>query len=412
MSLWRHRDFRRLWGGETISEFGSQISLVAVSLLAVRTLHATAWEVGVLTAAETLAFLLVGLPAGAWVDRMRRRPVMIAADLGRLAAMGSVPVAYWAGALTLAQLYVVVLVAGVLTVFFDVAYQSYLPALIGTEDLVEGNSKLQTTSSLAGIAGPSLAGVLVQALGGPSAIAIDAASFGASAAAVGALSHREGEPAPRTHSHLRHEVAEGLLFVVRHPILRAIAMTTAVSNLFGTISLSVTVYFLVHSLHLAPGIIGLVFAAGGVGGVIGATLAPPLSRWIGGARATILGILLSAAIILEPLATPSDGAVLFATASLFIGLGSVVYNVNQVSFRQRLCPPELLGRMNASMRFLVWGVMPIGGIVGGAIGAAWGARTALWVGAIGASTSVLCLIFSPLAGRRDYPELDVQADPG
>ena len=192
--LIRHRDFRLLWGGETVSQLGSQVSLLAIPLLAVRTLHATTFQMGLLTAASTAAFLVVGLPAGVWVDRIRRRRVMIGADLGRLLALGSVPVAYAAGLLTLAQLFVVTLVAGVLTVFFDVAYQSYLPSLVGREHLVEGNAKLTGSEQAATVAGPSIAGGLVQAIGSAAAVAVDAVSFLVSGAAVTAI--RTPEPRP------------------------------------------------------------------------------------------------------------------------------------------------------------------------------------------------------------------------
>ena len=185
--LLRHRDFRLLWGGETISELGSQVSLLAIPLLAVRTLHATTFQMGLLTAASTAAFLIVGLPAGVWVDRTRRRWVMIAADVGRVVALGSVPLAYVAGWLTLAQLFVVTLVSGILTVFFDVAYQSYLPTLVGREHVVEGNAKLTGSAQVAAVAGPSIAGGLVQTVGSAVAVLLDSASFLVSAGAVLAI---------------------------------------------------------------------------------------------------------------------------------------------------------------------------------------------------------------------------------
>jgi MFS family permease len=403
-SLWRHRDFRLLWGGETVSDFGSQISVVAIMLVAVRSLHASTFEVGALDAASTMAFLLVGLPAGAWVDRLAKRPVMILADLGRLVAFGSIPVAYELGGLTLAQLFVVSFLAGILTVFFDVAYQSYLPDLIGHKALVEGNSKLQVTSQIAGVGGPSMAGVLVQVIGGPLAVAVDAASFGVSAFAVAGIREPEGPRAPRSHQHLRTEIAEGLRFVFGHPILRAVAFTTATANFFGSMYFAVAIVFLVRVIHLSPGLVGLVLSAVGVGGVLGGLSATGVARRIGSARATILGIALEAAMLVVPGATPSNGAVLFAAGSFFVGFGSVIYNVNQVSFRQRLCPPALLGRMNATMRFVVWGVMPIGALAGGAVGSAIGVRWVLWIGAAGSSLAVGWLLLSPLGRMRDYPE--------
>jgi MFS family permease len=278
--LLRHRDFRLLWGGETVSEMGSQVSLLAIPLLAVRTLHATPFEMGLLTAASTAAFLVVGLPAGVWVDRMRRRRVMIGADLGRMLALGSVPVAYAVGGLTLAQLFVVTLASGILTVFFDVAYQSYLPALVGREHLVEGNAKLTGSAQVAAVAGPSVAGGLVQAIGSSAAVAVDSVSFLASAAAAAAIRTPEPKPVapPEGHPKLLHHIAEGLRFVFGNALLRAIAAATATSNLFSGIAAAVEIVFLVREVHASPGVIGLLFTMGGVGGVLGALAAGPIAR--------------------------------------------------------------------------------------------------------------------------------------
>jgi MFS family permease len=403
-TLWKHRDFRILWGGETISEVGSQISIVAVSLVAVRSLHATTFQVSMLVASSTAAFLLVGLPAGAWVDRLRRRPVMIATDLGRLVALASIPVAYEFGWLAMPQLYVVMFLAGILTVFFDVSYQSYLPSLVGSEAVVEGNSKLSVSAQIASVVGPSLAGALVQIIGGPLAVAVDSASFGISAMAVTAIRTKESQPRQRSHPNLRSEISEGLRFVFSHRILRAIAVTTATSNLFSSMLAAVEIVFLVRVVHLPPGIIGVVFASGGVGGVIGALTASTLARRVGSARATVIGIAITAPVLLLPLSTSTNGAFFFALGWFSMGLGATIYNVNQVSFRQRLCPHDLLGRMNASMRFVVSGVMPIGALVGGAIGSTFGLRAALWIGAAGATSSIIWLIASPIGRMRDFPE--------
>lgn len=402
--LFWHRDFRRLWAGETVSEVGTQISILAVPLVAVRALHATTFEVGLLTAASTAAFLLVGLPAGALVDRLRRRPVMIAADIGRMLALGSIPVTYALGRLGLLQLYLVTLLAGVLTVFFDVAYQSYLPSLVGLEHIVEGNAKLTGSSQVAQVAGPSLAGGLVQAIGGPYAIAIDAGSFLFSGAAVTAIRAVEKPPESATlQRRMASEIGEGLKFVFGHRLLRAIAATTATANLFSGITTAVEIVFLVRTVHAAPGIIGLLFAAGSVGGLVAAFLATRLSSRIGGARATIVGIFIGAGGLLMPVTTPGAGLLLFAAGFFAVAFGAVLYNVNQVSFRQRLCPERLLGRMNATMRFVVWGVMPIGGVIGGAIGSTIGLRSTLWLGCGGNVLAGLWLVFSPMRGMRDFP---------
>jgi MFS family permease len=405
--LLRHRDFRLLWGGETISELGSQVSLLAIPLLAVRTLHATPFQMGLLTAASTAAFLIVGLPAGVWIDRTRRRWVMIAADLGRVVAIASVPVAYLAGWLTLAQLFVVTLVSGILTVFFDVAYQSYLPTLVGRERLVEGNAKLTGSAQVAAVAGPSIAGGLVQAVGSSAAVLVDSFSFLASAGAVVAI--RAPEPQPEVpesgHPKLRHDIGEGLRFVFGNALLRAIAATTATSNFFSGVAAAVEVIFLVREVHATPGVIGLLFTMGGVGGVLGAFTAGPLARRFGGARATIIGILGNIGGLLVPLTMPGPGLILFGVGLFFVSFSAVVYNVNQVTFRQRLCPDRLLGRMNASMRFVVWGVLPLGGLLGGVLGSVVGLRPTLWIGYIGEVIACVWLFASPMRTMRDFPDV-------
>ncbi len=407
-ALLRHRDFRLLWGGETVSELGSQVSLLAIPLLAVRTLHATTFEVALLTAASTAAFLVVGLPAGVWVDRIRRRWVMMTADVGRMLALGSVPIAYALGALTLVQLLVVTLVTGILTVFFDVAYQSYLPSLVGREHLVEGNAKLTGSAEAATVAGPSVAGFLVQAIGASYAIALDAVSFLVSGAAVAAIRTREPKPEVPEGGHrsLGHDMGEGLRFVFGNVLLRAIAATTATANLFSGISTAVEVVFLVRTVHASPAVIGLMFTLGGFGGVVGAFAAGPIARRFGGARATIIGIGFEAGLVLVPLSQPGLRVLFFGFGLMMGGFAAVVYNINQVSFRQHLCPDRLLGRMNATMRFIVWGVLPIGALIGGVLGTVLGLRTTLWIGSVGSILSIVWLLASPMRTMRDFPTFD------
>ena len=403
--LLRHRDFRLLWGGETVSEFGSQVSLLAIPLVAVNTLSATPFQMGALAAASTLAFLVIGLPAGVWVDRLRRRRVMIASDIGRILVLGSIPVAYALGVLHLPQLYVVALASGIFTVFFDVAYQSYLPSLVGRQHLVEGNAKLTGSQEVAQIAGPSLAGGLVQAVGGPYAVALDAASFLVSAVAVGAI--RTEEPAPTVaegrHPPLRQEIGEGLRFVFGDRLLRAITATTGTSNFFSGAQTAVDVIFLVTVVHASPAVIGLLFAAGGVGGVLAALFASPIARRVGGARATLISSFAVAGGLLIPLATPGVGVLFFGAGLFLSSFAVVVYNINQVSFRQRLCPDRMLGRMNATIRFVVFGLLPIGALIGGAAGAAIGLRPTLWIAVIGESLAGIWLLASPVRHMRDFP---------
>lgn len=407
----RHRDFRRLWGGGSVSEIGSQVSLLAIPLVAVRALHATTFQVGLLAASSTLAFVLVGLPAGAIIDRVRRRRAMIAADLGRMAAFGSVPVVYALGHLGLPQLYCVTFVAGMLTVVFDVGYQSYLPSLVGLDHVVAGNAELTASSQVAQVVGPSLAGALVQAIGGPYAVVVDAMSFLWSGVAIGTIRAAERPPAPREVP-LVADLLEGLRLVFAHPVLRALAATTATANLFGAITTAVEVPFLVRSVHASPGAIGLLFAAVGVGGLLGAAAASRTAEQLGGARAARAGIYLGAGGLLVPLTGPGLGLFLFATGYSICAFGTVVYNVNQVSFRQRLCPEHLLGRMNATMRFASWGVLPLGAVIGGGIASAVGLRAVLWLAAGGRVSAAVWLLASPVRSMRHFPDVSGVARSG
>ena len=403
-SLFAHRDFRFLWGGQAVSELGSQVSLLAIPLVAVLTLHATTFEVGA-ALVEHRRLLARRPPRRRMVDRLHRRSVMIWADIGRAIAFASVPVAAAFGVLTIGQLYAVALVGGVLTVFFDVAYQSYLPFLVGRANLVDANSKLQGSSSLATVIGPSAAGGLIELVRAVNssrwtqrASSCPSSRSGASAA-VSPSSRK-----PEDRRSLRHEIAEGLSFVLRHPILRAIAGTTSTSNFFGGVGAAVGIVFLVRVLHQPPGVIGLLFGAGSIGGILGAFAASRLARLIGGARITIWAIALgSVGGLLLPLATHGAELTLFALGMFLGSFGALVYNVNQVSFRQRLCPERLLGRMNATMRFLVWGTLPLGALIGGLLGTTVGVRNALWIAGGGGTLAIFWLLFSPVRHIRDFP---------
>ncbi|MDP9295672.1 MAG: MFS transporter, partial [Actinomycetota bacterium] len=404
-SLWRHRDFMKLWTAETISQLGSQVTLLGLPLIAVLVLHASPFQVGLLGTAEFLPFLVVGLPAGVWVDRMRRRPILIAADLGRALALATIPVAYELDALTIVHLYAVAFATGVLTVFFDVSYQSYLPSLVDRDQIVEGNSKLEISRSGAQLAGPGLAGVLIDLVKAPVAIIADAISFLGSAACIFAI--RKQEPAPVIHAEgerpgMRREIAEGLRYVLRHPLLRPIAATTGSSNLFSSILLAIYVVYAVRILYLRPAVIGLIFALGNTGFLLGASLASRIAERIGVGRAIVLGITLGIpGFVLIPLAPRSLAFPFLVTALVFTGFGSSVYNINQVSLRQVITPERMLGRMNATMRFLVWGTLPIGSLIGGALGSAIGLRPTLWIAAAGAFVPPVFVARSPVRPLRE-----------
>lgn len=406
--LWRHPDFLKLWVGQTISRFGSQVSELALPLTAVLVLQATPSEMGVLAAAERAPFLLIGLFAGVWVDRVRRRPVLVAGDFGRGLLLLSIPLAALLGALRMEQLYVVGLLVGVLTVFFDVAYQSYLPSLVRREHLVEGNSKLEVTSSSSAIFGPGVAGALVQLVTAPLAILVDAVSFLLSAASLLLIRQPEPQPMPKDQRRtVWTEIGEGLGVVVGNPVLRSIAGCTSTFNLFNSLGWAVFVLFATRELGLEPGLLGVVLGIGSVGFLAGALLAQPAARHLGLGPAIVGSsfasgagaFLIPLAGSLAPLAIP-----LLVASQLLSGLGTPVYNVNQVSLRQTITPDHLQGRMNASMRFLVWGTMPIGSLLGGWLGDLVGLQATLVVAAAGQALAVLWVLLSPVRRLREQPE--------
>ncbi|MFD8497264.1 MFS transporter [Amycolatopsis sp. NPDC059657] len=406
MSLLRHADFRRLWAGDTLSQFGQKIGETAIPLLAATVLAATPMQMGVLTAAETAAFLVIGLPAGVWVDRWRRRPIMLRADFVRAALLISVPIAWWAGVLTLGQLIVVALLTGVCTVFFDLAYQSYLPSLVGREHLLEGNSKLQSSLSVAQVAGPGLGGALVQLAGAANAVLTTGIGFLCSALCLARIKTVEPEPVRHEDEKLWPRITEGLRFVFGNPLLRPITCATGTANLGNLMLGAVTVLFLTREVGLSPAAVGALLAVAGIGSVAGALTARWCIARIGQVRSIWLVSLVSLpGQLLLPFAAPGWRIGLAAFGLLLFGYGVVVYNVAQLSFRQSICPDGMLGRMNASIRFLVYGIQPIGGLLGGLLGELIGVRGAVFAGAAVQASAVLWLIVSPIRKLRDVPEL-------
>ena len=402
--LWHHLDFRRLWIGETVSQFGTMISNLALPLVAILVVHATTFQVGLLTALESVAFLLVGLPAGAWVDRMRFRTVLIVNDLVRALAMGSIPLVDAFGTLHVGQLFAVALIMSVSTVFFDVAYQSYLPALVDRKLLVEGNAKLQASESVSQVAGPSIGGVLIQALTAPYAIVVDAVSFLWSASWVAAIKQRPPKPERKPDRHLGREIKEGLSFVLGNRLLRAIAMCTGSSNLFSSMGFAVFYVLLARELHVSAGVIGLITATSAIGGLIGSLIADRFAKKVGQGPAIWMSALFIGPFgFVVPFVQHDWTLVLLALAQVCSWMFIVLYNITQVSFRQGLCPPALLGRMNATMRFLVWGTMPLGGLLGGALGSWLGVRETLIVAAVGGALAWLPPFLSPLRTMRELP---------
>ena len=408
--LWRHPDFVRLWSGATVSHFGSLIGGIALQLTAILWLDASAAQVSLLAAAQLVPGFVVGLAAGVWVDRLQRRPIMIAADLGRAAALGSIPVAAVFGVLTIEQLYAVGFVTSALSVFFDAAYQAYLPTLIARDDLLEGNSKLTASASMAEVMSFSLSGWLVQLLKGPGAVAIDALSFVGSALFLSRIRTPEPPPPPREERESAwHEALEGARVVLAHPILRTLAGVAVIHAFAGQIIGVVYLLYLTNEVGYQPGVLGIIFAIGGVTSLGGAYLAgrPGVFGGLGPAL-VISNILRSLGTALMPLTTSVSwlGTTYLIANQCVTDPFWAYYEIQDVSLRQTVTPERLQGRMFANVRFLEFGARLIGTAAGGILGSTIGLRETLFfaVGAMCLSTVVLAL--SPVARLRRMPSAE------
>lgn len=414
-SILRHREFLLLWGGQTVSEMGSQITVLALPLVAVVLLDASAFQVGLLAAAETSAYLLVALPAGAIVDRITKRRLMIWCDLALFLVIGSVPFAHAVGALTLAQLYVVALMSSVFSVFFSVAYQAYLPVLLDRDQLMDGNGKLAASRSVAQIAGPSTGAGLVTLVGAAGAMAADALSFALSACSLTAIRTREPRR-PRAETGrrptLRSQIREGLDYVVRDPILRNSVAFNGTANFFVIMVETLGPVFLIRTLHLRPGLVGLLLALGAVGGVAGGVAARYLAQKFGSARISWIAMtVLSLPGLLIPLAGSGWWVLLFGIGWISWTFSSTVASISLTSYRQAACPADMLGRVSAAARWITWGTLPLGGLAGGALATALGVQTTLWIAVVGGCCAGLWLFFSPLRGLRDIPLGNLEPEP-
>lgn len=409
--LWRHRDFMLLWGGQAVSEIGSQITVLALPLVAVVVLRASTLQVGLLSAAETSAYLLVSLPAGALVGRLAKRRVMLWCDLARLMLIGSVPLVAAFGELTLGQLYAVALVSSAFSVFFSVAYPSYLPTLLDRDQLMDGNGKLGTTQSFAQIAGPGLGAGLVAAFGAASAMTGDALSYLASAGSLLAIrSHEPPVAAAEVRPRLRDQIRAGLAYVVHEPILIKGVLWSGCANFFVIMVESLGAVFLVRTLHLRPEYVGLLLALGAVGGVAGGLASGWMARRFGAARVCWLSMtVFSLPGLLIAAAGSGAWVLLFAIGWMSWTFSSTLCSVALLSYRQAICPPELLAPVNATARWINWGTLPLGGVAAGVLGSSIGVRPTLWIAVIGGCSAGLWLFFSPLRGMRDFPAVDPES---
>jgi predicted MFS family arabinose efflux permease len=401
--LWQ-RNFRLLWVGESISAIGNAMAVVGVPLLAVESLHASTFVVAALTAAAYLPWLVIGLPAGVWVDRLPRRPLMIICDVVSALLYASLPIAAWLGALTIGQVVIVALAAGSCNVFFSTAYRAYLPSLVTTADLIEGNAKLQGSMSVANICGRGAAGIAAQAVGDAAALLFNAASFLVSAACLLLIRTGTRPHEPVQRDTVRAEISAGIRFIARDRYLRPLTIYPAVSNLAYSGSTALVVVFLIRVAGFGAAAVGLLMAFAGIGGLLGAVTARRLARRLGTARTLWLSALGTGPFgLLIPLTATGPRAACYAIGSAVVAAGIIVFNTIASSFRQTYCPPSMLGRITASMSFLVFGSIPLGALLAGALGDTLTVRAALWVTLTIYALSGTLLLTPALCQERDLP---------
>jgi MFS family permease len=402
--LWRHPDFLKLWGAQTVSTVGTQVTFIALPLTAILVLDAGTFEVAALTAMDTLPFLLFALPAGVWIDRLRRRPLMVIADFGRAAALLSIPVAYALDVLSLGQLFVVGFSVGTLAVMFDLSYLSYLPSLVGREQVASGNARLEATRAAAQAAGPGIGGALVGLFGAPVALLADAVSYLVSGGLVAAIRQSEPEPAPERR-HALTELREGIRYVFRQPYIRALTLAIGGSNLFTFMVIALFMVYGVRELGLSAQLLGLIFTVANVAGLVGAVVNNRIVRRVG-LGPTIVGsaLLSSLAWLTIPLAPVANPIPIVIVGALTGPLFGTMFNLNQLSLRQAITPERLMGRMNSVVRFMYWGTMPVGSFAGGALATVIGIRSTLFVGIAGGTLAFVPLLFSSLARLHAIPD--------
>jgi MFS family permease len=386
------------------------VTLLALPLTAVLWLDAGAGEMGLLRTAQTSPFLLFGLVAGMWVDRLRRRPVLIAADVGRMLLLATIPFAAAVGLLGMAQLYAVGFLVGVLDLFFAVAFASLLPTIVGPRRLVATNSTVFASDQVTAVAGPGMAGWLIRLIGAPAAIVVDALSFGVSALILAGNRVVEVRAPPAAERRgVRAELVEGLRFVWSAPIVRTVALTMGTYNLFGGIGAALFVLYATRTLEVSPAALGVVLAFGGIGGVVGATAASRFARRLGVGPALVTSLaLVGIGTVLAPLVTlrPEAAFLLLAVGQMVFGFASVIFSINAVSLMQACTPERLLGRVTASTRVVIAGTSPLGALVGGGIAQAFGITVALWIAAGGALVALPILWQSPVRALKEPPSVD------
>lgn len=405
--LWQQPNFLKYWGAVVTSQFGSGISWLAMPIIGAVLLEATAVEMGILSAAGTLPYLLFGLLAGAWVDRLRKRPILMAADIGRALLLITIPVTAVISTITLPHLIIVTFLSGTLSLFADVSASAYLPVLISRKNMVEGYSKLSATESLIEVSGPGIAASLVELFSAPIAIFIDALSFVVSALLVGSIRQAEPEPDDKKKQiSLRQDIRQGLHFVKDNDYLRPMLLNNVTMQLFGGMVDGILIIYLTRVLGLPATFIGVMFAAGALMGLAAAALGRRSAKRFGLGRLVLLGtLLIGVGSLARPLSfgTPLLAGIILLIGQAIQGFGNTIYNIGYDSLLPQITPDHLLGRVNATTLFFAYGALPIGALIGGVIGDGIGLRAALAVSSIGLFWAFLWVFFSVL---RSTPSLD------
>lgn len=402
LGLWLHPNFLKLWAGSTVSLFGSQITFLALPFTAVL-LHASAAQMSGLVFAETLPSLLIGLFAGVWVDRLPHRPLLIITDVGRALLLCSIPLLALLDRLNFFDLFIVAFLLGTLNFFFDTAYAAFLPTIVERKQLVDGNSKLEMSSLLANMAGPGLAGWLIQLVTAPLAILIDAGSFLVSALALWTIHTSRDQTRSETQSSFWHDLVEGVRTILSNPVLRSIAACGATLNFFGGITDVVRVLFFVQTLHLNAIYFGLMFSVASLSALVGAICNTWITRKLGiGPTILLSAFTLAAGWLFIPLAggSPALETTMIILGALLFGISNTLFNVNELSVRQQTTPDRLLGRVGAGMQFVSVGTLPLGALLGGVLGEHFGLRTTFLIGCAGFFLAVFWTFFSPVRTLR------------
>jgi MFS family permease len=405
--LLRQPEFLKLWAAQSISQLGDQITLLALPLVAVLTLHASAAQMGFLVAAELMPHLLFSLFAGVWIERVqRRRRLMIVADLGRALLLGSIPLAAAMDVLSFPQLYGVAFCVGTFAVMFDISWSTLFITVVPRRDVVDANSKLSLSRSLSFVLGPSIAGFLVQLLTAPVTLLLDAFSYLGSALFLRRIRSQEPPIEEDGRESVLRSLRTGFSFVLRDDYIRPELLCVATINLFNFVFHAIFVLYATRELGVSPGLLGLVLGAGAVGGIVGALVAVRLERLVGlGAAFTIGSILFPLPLVLIPLASGSETTIviMLGVAEFFCSVGVMILDVNAGSLMLFRTPDRLRSRMSGTFRFVNMGIRPIGALIGGGLGTAIGLHTTLWIGVLGALAGVIFLVFSPIPRLREAP---------